>query len=147
MSKPIVLVEDNASDEKLTLLALRKAGVTSPVHVVRDGSEALDYLSGDDLVAEWPALILLDLNLPRVNGLEVLQRIRADERTKLLPVVILTSSRQDEDIARAYTLGANAYVRKSVDFTEFAEAVKTLAIFWLQLNELPPRKISRGAGV
>jgi len=142
MSKVILLVEDNASDEKLTVLAFKKSGIANDVAVVRDGAEALDYLFGTGKHAgrdprALPTLVLLDLGLPRIDGHEVLRRIRADERTKVLPVVILTSSRQDEDVARGYALGANAYVRKPVDFVEFAQAAKTLGLFWLLLNEQP----------
>ena len=136
MKKAILLVEDNPTDEKLTLLAFRRSSVESEVTVARDGAEALAVLHADG--ARLPALVLLDLKLPRLDGLEVLQRLRADERTKLLPVVVLTSSREDEDIVRSYQLGANAYVRKPVDFTEFAEAAKTLGVFWLSMNEPPP---------
>ena len=143
MTKVILLVEDNASDEKLTLLAFKGCGVANEVVVARDGAEALDYLfetgrhagrSGPAL----PAILLLDLNLPKIDGLEVLRRIRADERTKLLPVCILTASKEEEDVMQSYSLGANAYVRKPVAFAEFAEAAKTLGLFWLLLNEPPP---------
>jgi two-component system response regulator len=149
MKKSVLLIEDNASDEKLTVLALRKCGVTNEVDVVRDGAEALEYLSctgkyaGRDKCVV-PALVLLDLKLPRVDGLEVLRRIRMDERTKMLPVVILTSSNEDEDVRRGYALGANAYVRKLTGFSEFAEAVKTLALFWLLLNEPMPEGAPAG---
>ncbi|HMG55205.1 MAG TPA: response regulator [Kofleriaceae bacterium] len=142
MTKIILLVEDNPSDEKLTLRAFKKAGIANEVFVVRDGVEALDYLFATGPHAggapELPSIILLDLRLPRIEGLEVLRRIRADDRTKLLPVVILTSSKEDEDIARSYSLGANAYVRKPVEFAEFVEAARTLGLFWLLLNESPP---------
>ena len=143
MNKVLLLVEDNPSDEKLTIRAFQKSGVTNEIVVVRDGAEALDYLfasgpyAGRDTRA-LPAVMLLDLNLPRIDGLEVLRRVRADDRTRCLPVVILTSSKEHEDIARGYSLGANAYVRKPVDFVEFAEAAKTLGLFWLLLNEPPP---------
>jgi two-component system response regulator len=141
--KVILLVEDNASDEKLTLLAFKGCGISNEIVVQRDGAAALDYLFGSGSqagreVGHLPTLVLLDLQLPRINGLEVLRRIRADERTKLLPVVVLTSSKQDEDLVRSYSLGANAYVRKPVDFGEFATAAKTLGLFWLLLNESPP---------
>ena len=144
MKKTILLVEDNSSDEKLTLLAFRQCGVPNDVVVTRDGAEALDYLFctgkyADRDPAMVPALVLLDLQLPRIDGIEVLRRLRADPRTKLLPVVILTSSKQDEDIARSYDGGANAYIRKPVDFDEFAAAAKTLGVFWLRFNEPPPR--------
>jgi two-component system response regulator len=143
MTKVILLVEDNKSDEKLTLLAFRTCGIANDVVVVRDGAEALDYLFGSGAYANdeppaLPALVLLDLNLPRVNGHEVLRRVRSDARTKLLPVVVLTSSNEDEDLARSYELGVNAYVRKPVDFAEFAVAARTLGLFWLLLNALPP---------
>lgn len=143
MSKVILLVEDNASDEKLTLLAFRSCGVENQVVVVRDGAAALDYLIGlagapEQLPPELPSVVLLDLKLPKIDGLEVLRRLRAAARTRLLPVVVLTSSRQDEDISRAYALGANAYVRKPVEFAEFAAAAKTLGAFWLRLNEAAP---------
>jgi two-component system response regulator len=143
MSKVILLVEDNASDEKLTVLAFKKSGVSNEVFVVRDGAAALDYLFGTGAhagrdVGELPAVVLLDLNLPKVDGLEVLRRIRGDERTKFIPVVVLTSSKEDEDVLRSYSLGANAYVRKPVEFVAFLEAAKTLGLFWLLLNEAAP---------
>jgi two-component system, response regulator len=144
MNKVVLLVEDNPTDEKLTLHAFRNGNLGNEVVVVRDGAEALDYLFGTGKYAgagqaALPALVLLDLKLPRVEGLEVLRRVRNDDRTRLLPVVILTSSKQDEDLVRGYSLGANAYVRKPLGFTEFAGAVKTLGLFWLVLNEAPPR--------
>ena len=141
-SRPILLVEDNPDDEELTLRALRRNNVRNEIVVARDGVEALDYLfgtgshAGRDLRVQ-PQVILLDLKLPRIDGLEVLQRIRADERTRLLAVVILTSSKQEEDIFRSYSRGANSYVRKPVNFTEFIEAVKALGLFWLLVNEIP----------
>jgi two-component system response regulator len=143
MSKVILLVEDNASDEKLTVLAFKKCGVSNEVVVTRDGAAALDYLLGASGTSSQdpiglPAVVLLDLKLPKIDGLEVLRRIRADERTKFLPVVVLTSSKQDEDVLTSYSLGANAYVRKPVEFAEFAEAAKTLGLFWLLLNEPAP---------
>lgn len=143
MNKVILLVEDNATDEKLTVLAFKRSGVSNHVVVVRDGAEALDYLFATGKFAErdvalLPALMLLDLKLPRIDGLEVLRRLRADERTRLLPVVILTSSKEDQDVIDGYTRGANAYVRKPVDFAEFAEAAKTLGLFWLLMNQQPP---------
>ena len=143
MSKVILLVEDNASDEKLTVLAFKKCGIANQIAVERDGADALDYLFGTGKYAGQPtpprpAIILLDLKLPRVDGLEVLRRIRADERTKLIPVIILTASKEDEDIVKSYSTGANAYVRKPVEFTEFAEAARTVGLFWLLLNESPP---------
>lgn len=144
MAKVILLVEDNPSDEKLTVLALERCGVANQVVVARDGAEALEYLFGTGAhagrdVSDQPTVVLLDLKLPKLEGLEVLSRIRADERTRLLPVVILTSSKEDEDVVNGYSRGANAYVRKPVDFGEFAAAAKTLGLFWLLLNELPPR--------
>ncbi len=140
MKKVILLVEDNPSDEKLTTLAFRKCGIANELVVVRDGADAIEYLFGGGaaVMHALPALVLLDLKLPRVDGYEVLRRIRSDARTKVLPVVVLTSSKEEEDIARSYALGANAYVRKPVDFAEFAAAAKTLGLFWLLLNELPP---------
>ena len=143
MSKLILLVEDNPSDEKLTLRALKGCGVANDVIVVRDGAEAIDFLFGSEpfrgeQVNRVPTLILLDLKLPRIDGLEVLRRIRDHGPTRHLPVVILTSSKEDEDIARGYALGANAYVRKPLDFAEFAQAAKVLGLFWLLLNEPAP---------
>jgi two-component system response regulator len=143
-TKAILLVEDNKSDEMLTLLALKKNNIGNPVVVARDGEEALDYLfaTGPHVGRDptiLPQLILLDLNLPRLSGLDVLRRIRADDRTKLSAVVILTSSKEDEDVINSYSLGANAYVRKPVDFAQFSEAVRTLGLFWLVLNEMPQR--------
>jgi two-component system, response regulator len=139
----ILLVEDNASDEKLTRLAFKNCGVVNEVVVVRDGAAALDYLfaegehAGRD-VTKLPRLMLLDINLPKMDGLEVLRRVRADPRTKLVPIVVLTSSKEEEDVLRSYSLGANAYVRKPVEFAEFAVAAKTLGLFWLLLNEPAP---------
>ncbi len=143
MNKNILLIEDNESDEKLTILAFKRAGVANEIVVQRDGAAALDYLFGTGSYAALgasalPSLILLDLNLPRVAGLEVLARLRANPRTSLVPVVVLTASREQEDVVRSYASGANAYVRKPVDFTEFAAAAKTLGMFWLLLNEPPP---------
>jgi two-component system response regulator len=143
MNKTILLVEDNASDEKLTLMAFKSCGVSNEVFVVRDGAAALDYLFAEGAFAgragqASPTVVLLDLKLPKIDGLEVLRRIRADARTRLLPVVILTSSGEEEDVLRGYALGANAYVRKPVEFTQFIQAAKTLGLFWLLLNEPPP---------
>ena len=139
MTKTILLVEDNASDEKLTLVAFKKSNIDNEIVIVRDGAEALDYLLGkaeSAPVATLPTLVLLDLNLPRVSGLDVLRRLRAEERTKLLPIVILTASKEEEDLINGYSLGANAYVRKPVDFLQFAEAARTLGLFW-QLRDEP----------
>jgi two-component system response regulator len=143
MNKVILLVEDNASDEKLTVLAFKKSGMSNEVVVMRDGAAALDYIFGTGQHAGrdasvLPTVVLLDLKLPRIDGLEVLRRIRADERTKLVPVIVLTASKEDEDVLRSYTLGANAYVRKPVEFVAFVEAAKTLGLFWLLLNEPAP---------
>ncbi|HEY3318614.1 MAG TPA: response regulator [Coriobacteriia bacterium] len=139
----ILLVEDNRDDEELTLQALKKGNVANSVVVARDGREALDYLFGEGSYAgrdkpETPATILLDLKLPRVDGLEVLRRIREDDRTRLLPVVVLTSSKEEQDVVTSYHLGANSYVRKPVDFIEFVDAVRQLGLYWLVLNEAPP---------
>jgi two-component system response regulator len=139
----ILLVEDNPKDEELTLRALKKSNVLNPVIVARDGVEALDYLfarSGhaNRAPAAMPQVILLDLKLPKVDGLEVLKTLRADARTKLLPVVILTSSNEEQDLIRSYSLGANSYVRKPVDFAQFLEAVRQLGLYWLILNETAP---------
>jgi two-component system, response regulator len=135
----IFLVEDNAMDEELTLRALKKNNLANPVVVARDGAEALDYLFAQGPHAGKPALlprvILLDLNLPKIDGLDVLRALRTDERTKLLPVVVLTSSQQEQDLVRSYSLGANSYVRKPVDFTQFVEAIRQLGMYWLVLNE------------
>ena len=136
----IMLVEDNPNDEALTLRALNKNNIKNEVVVARDGQAALDYLSGSGAL---PAVILLDLKLPKVDGLEVLRRIRATERTKLLPVVILTSSKEDQDLIKSYSNGANSYIRKPVDFIQFTEAVRQLGLYWLVLNEVPPQ----GGGV
>lgn len=135
----ILLVEDNPDDEALTIRAFQKSNVGNGVSVARDGAEALERLlaidSGD---APPPLLILLDLKLPKVDGLEVLRRIRAGERTRLIPVVVLTTSIEQEDVLAGYRDGANAYVRKPVNFADFAEAVKTIGMFWLLLSEQPP---------
>jgi two-component system response regulator len=138
-NKLILLIEDNASDEKLTLHALKNCGVANDVVVRRDGAAALSYLLGDETkpAEALPTIVLLDLKLPKLDGLEVLRAIRAHERTKLLPVIVLTASKQADDVTRCYQLGANAYVRKPVDFVQFTEATKVLGTFWLQLNEPP----------
>ena len=134
----ILLVEDNPDDEALTRRALQRNNVKNELIVARDGQEALDYLLGG---GRLPHLILLDLKLPKIDGLEVLRRLRADERTRLLPVVILTSSNEERDLVSSYRLGANSYVRKPVDFNEFSEAARQLGLYWLLLNEPPPQRI------
>jgi CheY-like chemotaxis protein len=144
-SKTILLVEDNPSDIGLTRRALEKSHIANELVVVEDGQEALDYLFGTASLAgskanELPALILLDLKLPKLDGLQVLRRIRADERTSRLPVVILTTSNEEQDIAQSYDLGANSYIRKPVDFKQFVEAVQHLGLYWLVLNEPAPPK-------
>lgn len=145
--RPILLVEDNPDDEALTLRAFTKNRITNPVVVARDGVEALDYLfatgrhAGRD-PAQTPAVVLLDLKLPRIDGLEVLRRIRAEARTRLLPVVVLTTSREQQDIHDAYSLGANSYIRKPVDFERFIQTVGQLGMYWLSLNE--PADVSAG---
>jgi two-component system response regulator len=143
----ILLVEDNPDDEALAMRALRKNKIGNHVVVARDGAEALDYLFGGDANAEreLPALVLLDLNLPKVDGLEVLRRVRTDERTKFLNVVVLTTSNEERDLISSYGLGANSYVRKPVDFGQFVDAVKQLSLYWLVLNEPPPRAMRIGS--
>ncbi|MCL4485313.1 MAG: response regulator [Nitrospirae bacterium] len=138
--KVILLVEDNPDDELLTLRALKRNNIENRVLVARDGQEALDRLFGVDTAdpPELPTLVLLDLKLPRVEGLEVLRRIRSDPRTRLLPVVILTSSKEEQDVVSGYSLGANSYVRKPVNFDEFLEAARQLGLYWLLLNEPIP---------
>ena len=138
VDRRILLVEDNPDDEALTLRALKKHNILNEVTVARDGAEALGMLFPDNGAVRIPALILLDLKLPKVDGLEVLRKIRTAERTRHIPVVILTSSKEQEDVLNSYNSGANAYVRKPVNFTEFAEAVSTLGMFWLLLNETVP---------
>jgi two-component system response regulator len=138
----ILLVEDNADDEVLALRALTLNKIANHVDVARDGVEALEYLFGAEGKAPipLPQVVLLDLKLPRVDGLEVLRRIRADERTRLLPVVVLTSSSEEQDLVESYSLGANSYIVKPVDFNQFTEAVGRLGLYWLVLNQTPPRK-------
>lgn len=143
-ASPILLVEDNADDEVLTLRALKKNNIRNEIVVARDGVEALDYLFGTGAhagrdVRIMPQVILLDLKIPKVDGLEVLRRIRANDITRLLPVVILTSSNEESDRVSGYGLGANSYVRKPVDFNQFAESVRQLGLYWLILNEPAPR--------
>lgn len=142
--KMILLVEDNPDDEALTLRAFRKNNIKNKIVVAHDGAEALDYLFFRGAYAERdhrevPEIILLDLKLPKIDGLEVLRQIRADPRTRLLPVVILTSSKEEQDMLEGYSKGANSYVRKPVDFNQFVEAVRQLGLYWLVLNEPPPR--------
>ena len=143
----ILLVEDDPKDIDLTLAALGEYKLANEVIVVRDGAEALDYLhrkgNYSSRARENPAVVLLDLKLPKVDGLEVLREIRSDERLKLIPVVVLTSSREDRDMVASYKLGVNAYVVKPVDFHEFVNAVKELGVFWAMINEPPPGSIAR----
>jgi two-component system response regulator len=147
MDKAILLVEDNPDDEALTLRALKKNNIKNEVVIAHDGAEALDYLFGTGKYAGrntdvLPQVVLLDLKLPKVEGLEVLRRVRADKRTKLLPVVILTSSNEEQDRIDGYGLGANSYVRKPVDFNQFIDAARQLGLYWLILNEPPPSRRS-----
>lgn len=140
MERPILLIEDNPDDEALTLRAFNKNQIGNPVVVARDGVEAIDYLAGSGShsgrdISVMPVLILLDLKLPRIDGLEVLRRIRAGEHTAMLPVVVLTTSRETQDIEQAYRLGANSYIRKPVDYERFIQAVGQIALYWLTLNE------------
>jgi two-component system response regulator len=140
-NKIILLVEDDADDEALTLRALKKSNILNETVVVHDGAEAIEYLfckgRYSDREPVMPAVVLLDLKMPKVDGLEVLRRLRADNRTELIPVVILTSSKEEQDLVGGYRLGANSYVRKPVDFNQFAEAVRELGLYWLVLNEIP----------
>ncbi|MBI2926820.1 MAG: response regulator [Verrucomicrobia bacterium] len=141
--KTILLVEDNPDDVELTLRALQKNNIANEVIVARDGAEALEYLFGTGSYAGrdaslQPAVVLLDLKLPKLDGLDVLRRMRADSRTQMLPVVILTSSREEQDLLQSYRLGCNSYIRKPVDFVQFTEAVRQLGLYWLLLNEPPP---------
>ena len=143
--KVILLVEDNPDDEALTLRALKKNNIQNDVVIARDGAEALDYLFGTGAYAGrdasvLPSVTLLDLKLPKVDGLEVLKRIREDERTRFLPVVILTSSKEEQDLINGYRLGANSYIRKPVDFSQFIDAVRQLGLYWLLLNEAAPNE-------
>ena len=142
-TKKILLVEDNPDDQELIKMGFEESHIANELVVMSDGAQALDYLFGAGKyagrdVSDTPNVILLDLKLPKVNGLEVLERLRADPRTKLIPIVILTSSSEDEDILASYQLGANSYVRKPVDFNHFAEAIKHLGLYWLILNHKPP---------
>ena len=143
MNKSIMLVEDNSDDEALTLRALRRNNIQNNVVVARDGVEALDYLFGTGAfmgrdIRVKPVVILLDLKLPKIDGLEVLRRLRADTRTQFIPVVVLTSSKEEQDLINSYSLGCNSYIRKPVDFIQFVEAVRQLGLYWLVLNEAPP---------
>ena len=147
MNKTILLVEDNPDDVKLTLRAFKRSKMLNPIVVARDGVEALDFLFARGAYAAragtpLPTLIILDLKLPRLDGLGVLKAVRGDERTRLIPVVILTSSKEEQDLAQGYSLGANSYVRKPVDFAEFLEAVRVLGTFWLMTNQPPPERIT-----
>ncbi len=143
VNKGIMLVEDNPDDEALTLRALRKNNIQNDVVVAHDGVEALDYLFGTGLYVNRdtrvkPVVVLLDLKLPKVDGLEVLRRLREDTRTQLIPVVVLTSSKEEQDLISSYSFGCNSYIRKPVDFIQFVEAVRQLGLYWLVLNEAPP---------
>ena len=141
--KIILLVEDNPDDELLAIRALKKNNISNEVVVARDGVEALDYLFGTGAhagrdMSVMPQIILLDLKLPKIDGLEVLRRLRNDQRTKLLPVVVLTSSKEEQDLTESYSLGANSYIRKPINFAQFTEAIRQLGLYWLVLNESPP---------
>ncbi|MGV8057486.1 MAG: response regulator [Smithellaceae bacterium] len=147
-NKIILLVEDNPDDVALTIRAFQKNNISNKMIVAKDGVEALDYLFGKGMYAErnandLPVVILLDLKLPKINGLEVLKAIRRNETTKLTPVVILTSSAQEEDVVRGYELGANSYIRKPVDFKEFVETIKLIGLYWLLWNETPPSSLGK----
>ena len=146
INAPILYVEDNPDDVEMTLLAFSESNLANEVVVARDGEEALCYLFGEGIYSErdpdaFPALTLMDLKLPKIDGFELLRRVRADKRTRLMPVVILTSSREEQDIIESYELGANSYLRKPVDFKKLVEAVTHLQVYWLMLNELPPRRV------
>jgi CheY-like chemotaxis protein len=143
--KTILLIEDNADDEELTLYAFRKSNMADHIIVAHDGQEALELLFGPEgrerpRLALRPSVVLLDLKLPKVSGLDVLRRIRSDSRSRFLPVIVLTSSREQEDLIASYHLGCNSYVRKPVNFLEFVEAARHLGLYWLLLNESPPCK-------
>ena len=144
LDRVIVLVEDNANDEELTLRAFRKSNIVNRVVVVRDGAEALDYFFARGSYANRPLnevaqVVLLDLKLPKIDGLDVLRALRSDDRTRLIPIVVLTSSAEEQDLVRSYGLGANSYVRKPVDFTQFVEAVRQLGLYWLVINQAAPQ--------
>ncbi|MEO7932317.1 MAG: response regulator [Chthoniobacterales bacterium] len=134
--KDILLVEDNPDDEQLAVRALKRNNIVNEIIVVRDGQEALEYLLDENI--PLPALVLLDLKLPKVSGLEVLQKLRSVERTQILPVVVLTTSKEEQDLLGSYRFGCNSYIRKPVDFIQFTEAMRNLKIYWLMLNEPPP---------
>lgn len=145
----ILLVEDNHQDELLTIRALKKHNIHNNIDVVRDGEEALDYMFGRGKYSsrntkQLPQLILLDLKLPKIDGLQVLREIRSHKETALLPIVVLTTSKEDSDLVAAYQLGTNAYVRKPVDFNEFSDAVRNLGLFWLIINQSPPKTVGAG---
>ena len=149
--KSLLLVEDNPDDELLTVRALKRNNILNDIVVARDGVEALEYLFGTGAYAGrdmsvMPQIILLDLKLPKIDGLEVLKRLRANERTHLIPVIILTSSKEETDLVRGYSLGANSYIRKPVDFEQFVQAVQQLKLYWLVLNEAPPSLPAGGTG-
>ncbi len=150
--KIILLVEDNPDDEILTLRAFKKNNIANEVVVARDGVEALDYLfctgpHAERNPAEQPAVILLDLKLPKLDGLEVLRRLRSHEWTRILPVIVLTSSKEEQDIVSSYSLGANSYIRKPVDFNKFSQAIGQLGLYWLVLNEIPPLPLKNDQAV
>ena len=143
LERVIVLIEDNENDEELMLRAFRKSGIEHRVVILRDGAEALDYFFSRGAYANRPSseiaqVVLLDLKLPKISGLDVLRELRCDERTRLLPIVVLTSSAEDQDLVRCYSLGANSYVRKPVDFTQFVDAVRQLGRYWLMINQSAP---------
>ncbi len=147
MSKTVLLVEDNPDDVKLTLRAFKRNNMLNPIDVARDGIEALDFLFARGAYADragkpLPTLILLDLKLPKLDGLGVLKAVRGDARTRLIPVVILTSSKEEQDLIHSYSLGANSYLRKPVDFAKFVEAARIVGIFWLMMNQAPPERSS-----
>jgi two-component system response regulator len=148
----ILLVEDNPDDLELTLHSLRRENLANNIHVVRDGEEALEFLfssgpQGEHLLESPPKLILLDLKLPKVDGMEVLKRLKADERTRTIPVVILTSSKEERDLVKGYGLGANSYIQKPVDFGQFRETIKKVGLYWLAINQAPVHEASKAPGV